>query len=85
MVPEGKQAADKARGYGGNIMLRQIERIEGRVAIVAVYWDADWSEYRVCPQGLPDTTYYTDDRDDAHGTAVWLAEGWQAPQGDYND
>lgn len=43
---------------------------------VNVSYSAEWGEYRVpAPSGNPAATYYTDDKEDAIGTAVLQFSG----------
>lgn len=54
---------------------------------IDVYYDRDWKEYLVTPKGLKvgeANTYFTDDKQDAMGTARTMQYNKQYPCADKN-
>ena len=50
-------------------MLRLIHTVRSLRSVVKVYRDTETCEFRCVLDGNPDATYYTDDKEDALGTA----------------
>lgn len=50
-----------------------MRRLKATVGRCKIYWEAEYQEWSVSIiGGCPDSTYYTDDKQDAYDTAKWF-------------
>ncbi len=59
--------------------MRKIYEVTGPAGTVKVYWNPEWQEYIGKLSTNPRADYFTDDKQDAMGTADCMAHGPMAP------